>query len=257
MAMCFKNPANGYVEEISCAPLWSLLAGFFYFAAKGVWTHAAGGAALAIVTCGLSWAIYPCFANQIMRTHYLRRGWIDVSGVPPTSTASSPPLPSFDKPPPVVNHGAKEHARLTIEKEVSFWNKEVPAKIWVPILDVCVGLVAVAITEATRPPPTPQEVAAQQAAREKAQVKEARLDALRARSRRGDHLTTEDCTELYGAESSLCKPIMSAGAWRQYQSEAAQSHENAVAARRYSDTLHDYVQTYHRLPPQHVVIDPN
>jgi len=89
MAVQFKNPFNGYVEEVSNAPLWSLLFGFFYFAAKGVWTHAAAGAVLAFFTFGLSWIIYPFFANQIMRTHYLRRGWIDASTTPPASPASS------------------------------------------------------------------------------------------------------------------------------------------------------------------------
>jgi uncharacterized protein YkwD len=132
-------------------------------------------------------------------------------------------------------------------------NKEVPAKIWVPIMAVCAGLLAAAISEVTIPPQTTQEVAAQQAAREKAQAQEARREVLRARS----HLTTAECAELYGSESSLCKPIMSAEAWRQFQAEAAQSHEDAVAARNYSDALHDYVETYHHLPPEHVVIDPN
>jgi hypothetical protein len=95
MTMRFENPTNGYVEEVSCAPLWSLLAGCFYFAAKGVWAHAVAGGLLAIVTGGLSWFIYPFFATQIMRTNYLRRGWRDVSALPPTSTASYPsPLTS-------------------------------------------------------------------------------------------------------------------------------------------------------------------
>jgi hypothetical protein len=54
MAMRFENPASGYVEDISYAPIWCLLFGFVYFAAKGVWTHAVGGAVLAISTlwCG-------------------------------------------------------------------------------------------------------------------------------------------------------------------------------------------------------------
>lgn len=76
--MRFENPANGYVEEVTNAPLWCLLFGCIYFAVKGVWTHAIVGALLAIVTCTISWFIYPFFANQIMRTHYLRRGWVEI-----------------------------------------------------------------------------------------------------------------------------------------------------------------------------------
>lgn len=74
--MRFENPANGYVEKVTAAPLWCLLFGCVYFAVKGVWTHAV--AALAIFTLGISWLVYPCFVTQIMRTHYLRRGWIEL-----------------------------------------------------------------------------------------------------------------------------------------------------------------------------------
>jgi hypothetical protein len=75
-ALQFQNPENGFVEEVSNAPLFVLLFGCFYFAAKGVWTHAVAGFLAAFCTCGLSWLIYPFFADQIMRTHYLRKGWV-------------------------------------------------------------------------------------------------------------------------------------------------------------------------------------
>ena len=76
--MRFKNPANGYVEEITNAPLWCLLFGCIYFAVKGVWTHAVAALLLALVTGSLSWFVYPFFATQVMRTSYLRRGWIEL-----------------------------------------------------------------------------------------------------------------------------------------------------------------------------------
>ena len=72
----FQNPENGFVEEVSNAPLWVLLFGCFYFAAKGVWTHAVAGFLAALCTCGISWLVYPFFADQVMRTHYLRKGWV-------------------------------------------------------------------------------------------------------------------------------------------------------------------------------------
>lgn len=75
----FKNPANGYTEEVSRdAWLWVLLFGCIYFAVKGVWTHATAGFLLAFFTCGLSWLIYPLFAADIMKRHYLRKGWIQI-----------------------------------------------------------------------------------------------------------------------------------------------------------------------------------
>ncbi|MGD9724777.1 MAG: hypothetical protein AB7M05_08615 [Alphaproteobacteria bacterium] len=74
----FRNPANGYEEEISNAGLWCLLFGCVYFAVKGVWTHAVAAFVLAVLTVGLSWLIYPFFARRILETHYLRKGWVAV-----------------------------------------------------------------------------------------------------------------------------------------------------------------------------------
>ena len=76
--MRFRNPTNGYVEVAGAPFLWCLLFGFFYFAAKGIWTHAVVGLGAALLTFGLSWLIYPFFAAGIVRTHYLRKGWIDL-----------------------------------------------------------------------------------------------------------------------------------------------------------------------------------
>jgi ribosomal protein S27E len=78
--MMFKNPANGYTEEVA-RDAWAyvLLFGCLYFAVKGVWTHAVAGFVLAFLTCGMSWLVYPFFANKIMKNHYLRKGWIQVN----------------------------------------------------------------------------------------------------------------------------------------------------------------------------------
>jgi len=77
--MKFKNPSNGYVETLPKATwLWVLLFGAFYFAIKGIWSHAAIGLLLAFCTGGLSWLIYPFFASSILRKKYLRSGWIEV-----------------------------------------------------------------------------------------------------------------------------------------------------------------------------------
>jgi hypothetical protein len=101
----FRNPANGYEVEVSNAGLWCFLFGFFYFAVKGVWTHAVAALVLAIVTFGLSWFIYPLFAQQIVETNYLRKGWARVASpidVRPTLTGP-PPIPF--KPNPNIGIG--------------------------------------------------------------------------------------------------------------------------------------------------------
>jgi hypothetical protein len=71
----FRNPANGYIEDIGTPWLWCLFFGCIYFAVRGIWTHAIAAALLAIITCGASLFVYPFFARQIVETHYLRRGW--------------------------------------------------------------------------------------------------------------------------------------------------------------------------------------
>jgi hypothetical protein len=56
-----------------------LLLGPIYFAAKGIWGHAAISLLLAVLTSSfflISWFIYPFFANAIVEKHYLRNGWV-------------------------------------------------------------------------------------------------------------------------------------------------------------------------------------
>jgi hypothetical protein len=85
--MRFQNPANGYVEEVRNPRVFTALFGFFYFAVKGVWTHAIASLVLAFFTFGVSWLVYPTYAEAAIRTHYLRhlhlrRGWIEVRNEP-------------------------------------------------------------------------------------------------------------------------------------------------------------------------------
>ncbi len=77
--MRFKNPLNGYVEEVTAPWLWTLLFGTIYFAVRGVWTHAVVSLIFAVCTAGISWLIYPFFATGIFRRYYLQKVWIEVS----------------------------------------------------------------------------------------------------------------------------------------------------------------------------------
>ena len=76
--MQFKNPQNDYIEKSSVPWLWTLLFGGFYYAVKGIWTHFVVGLLLGLFTAGLSWLVYPFFANGIVRRFYLKKGWTEV-----------------------------------------------------------------------------------------------------------------------------------------------------------------------------------
>ncbi len=86
--MKFENPDNGFTEEATTAVswLWALLWPPLYYAVKGVWTHAIVsfvlGWVLGAYTFGLSGIvigiIYAIMNNNIVRQHYLRKGWREV-----------------------------------------------------------------------------------------------------------------------------------------------------------------------------------
>ncbi|WP_053951474.1 DUF2628 domain-containing protein [Candidatus Thioglobus autotrophicus] len=77
--MKFQNKDNGYIEETSLTFLWVLFFGVFYFLYKKIWNHALISLGLAIITAGISWLIYPFFGKEIVRKHFLRNGWVEVS----------------------------------------------------------------------------------------------------------------------------------------------------------------------------------
>lgn len=76
--MKFRNPENDYIEEVTFPGLKTLLFGCFYFAAHGMWGVALISAVLAIITGGISWLVFPFVARQVLRKHYLRKGWKQV-----------------------------------------------------------------------------------------------------------------------------------------------------------------------------------
>lgn len=78
MKITFTNPGNAYSENYDTAvsPIWCFLFGPFYWLARANIAHALLSFGLALVTCGVSWFIYPLFANKINIRNYRRRGWI-------------------------------------------------------------------------------------------------------------------------------------------------------------------------------------
>jgi hypothetical protein len=85
----FRNPTNGYIEEVQFPGLWTFLFGGLYFATKGIWTHFIAGFVLAVCTFGVSWFIYPFFASDIIRSHYLRKGWVEVTDTQTGQTSAT------------------------------------------------------------------------------------------------------------------------------------------------------------------------
>jgi hypothetical protein len=71
--MILDNPANRTVQKISnLAYLLVLLSGSFYFAIKGSWTHSIVCAVLAVITFGVTWLIFLCFAPEIRKRLFQR-----------------------------------------------------------------------------------------------------------------------------------------------------------------------------------------
>ncbi len=86
--MQFKNPQNDHQETVTSGLswLWVLLWTPIYYAVKGIWTHAIVSLLLSIVawsaTMGIGALIigivYALLNKSIVRSHYLRKGWIEV-----------------------------------------------------------------------------------------------------------------------------------------------------------------------------------
>jgi len=92
MAERYRNPSNGYIEEVgygdSCGVFFL---GALYLAAKGLWGHVfawlalvalpaiASGGPLLILTLPLASVGYAIFIQDILGKKYLRRGWEEVT----------------------------------------------------------------------------------------------------------------------------------------------------------------------------------
>ena len=75
----FKHPVNGYIKTVTIDVwIFAALFGAFYFAYKGVWSHALISLVLAILTGGISHLIYCWFARGILKEHYLTKGWTEI-----------------------------------------------------------------------------------------------------------------------------------------------------------------------------------
>lgn len=71
------NPANGVREQIWNGFSWPcLLFGALWFVYKRLYGWALISFVIAIATSGISWLVFPFFANNIHRNSLLKQGWL-------------------------------------------------------------------------------------------------------------------------------------------------------------------------------------
>ena len=71
--MIFDTKANKtFQKSTNIVYLSLLLSGSFYFAIKGLWSHALVYAVLAVITLGITWLIFLLFAPEI-RKQFIQR----------------------------------------------------------------------------------------------------------------------------------------------------------------------------------------
>ncbi len=83
----FKDPKSGLTVDVGAAPVWTALFGFLYFAKHKIWKHFWGELLLAPITGGISWLIYPIYAERIMRQTLIRRDWTAIPSLEVDRTA--------------------------------------------------------------------------------------------------------------------------------------------------------------------------
>ena len=76
--MIFKNPKNDYEEIVytSKSPMYCFLFGGFFWAYKGIWKQAFLYIIFSLLTFGFSNLIYPFKCKEIIKTYFLRNGWL-------------------------------------------------------------------------------------------------------------------------------------------------------------------------------------
>lgn len=91
--MIFQPLSVYCFEKSRCPWLWVILFGWIYFACKGIWKHAilyfVLSFMLVLILTAMAPVAYPffqivfglvyaLFANDIVRSHYINKGWIEV-----------------------------------------------------------------------------------------------------------------------------------------------------------------------------------
>jgi hypothetical protein len=74
----YRDPETLRTHDVRAARIYTALFGFLYFARHKVWKHALGGAVLTLMTLGMSWLLYPIYAEGIMRKTFVGRHWTPI-----------------------------------------------------------------------------------------------------------------------------------------------------------------------------------
>lgn len=101
--MQFKNPANGHMESRSVPWLWTLLFGGFYFIVAGLWAPLLIWLLLSVLLFGSMGApatvlvlvmnvVFAVMAGGMVRSSYLRKGWVEIGVTSVNDGAPHAPL---------------------------------------------------------------------------------------------------------------------------------------------------------------------
>jgi hypothetical protein len=114
------NPVNGSIEEIWEGFSWACLVfGFLWYIYKGMWAWGAIALILAFCTFGVSWLIFPFFANGQYAQSLLRQGYLNEKQWKQRTTETNRRLAQ------VPQHGiADELAKLVALKEQGILSDE-------------------------------------------------------------------------------------------------------------------------------------
>ena len=117
-SMVFENPANGHREVISdVAWLWVVLFGPIYLLVKGLVLHVVVWLAVSFFALGIigppgffviaiMQIVYAILVESMLRTRYLRKGWV-VPGSKPRVSVAKPPDDALPRASSVADELAK------------------------------------------------------------------------------------------------------------------------------------------------------
>ena len=102
--MKFRKKENGHIEAKPAPGVWCFFFGMLYFLVSGIWIHAlvmfllcvfffTAFGSPGILFVFAAQVVYCFLAPGIVRNHYLRQGWEEITDTAETGNVSSPVAP--------------------------------------------------------------------------------------------------------------------------------------------------------------------